>query len=65
MGSFSYSHNKANVEVESRPDGSTVIKTTPRDFKSDGAAEVSIDRSRGDDGSITVVVSPKPPAVDE
>ena len=65
MGSFNYETGKHRVEVSDHADGSTTIKTTPKDLKSDGAAEVGIDRQRGDDGSVTVVVTPKLPAADD
>lgn len=59
MSNFTFSTDKTNVSVNQNPDGSVSVKTEPKDFKTNGAADVSLDRTRGDDGSVTIVVGPR------
>lgn len=48
-----------NVVIERTTHGQVVVNIKPVDFSKDGASEATLDRSRGDDGSVTIVITPR------
>lgn len=59
MSNFNYTTDKANVVVQEHADGKVSIKHTPKDFKTNGASDVTLERTRGDDGSVEIIVGPR------
>jgi hypothetical protein len=59
MSNFNTATDKHQVHAESNCRGGVSVKVIPRDYKATGAAEADISRTRHDDGSITIDITPK------
>jgi hypothetical protein len=47
------------VGIERTQGGRVVVTIKPKDFAESGASDATLERSRGDDGSVTIVVTPR------